>query len=161
MSHSLEIDGMFFGDIESNHITQTYDAVPGNVTHRRMADGSLHSQCFWADKLTTTVNGDGVLPPGVDTLDQHTEYTLKCVGHRTLSSTSNTITLPSKRADVSVIYSAWKSGVLIGWDGSTDISADTYRATYVPEITVRLVAKSVAGKHHERKWTWSLTFEEV
>ena len=161
MSHSLEISGMHFGDIEANHITQTYDEIDGAVSNRRMADRSLHTQCFGEDKITTTISGDGVLPPGLDTLNKRTEYTLKCVGYRTISSTSNTISLPSYRADVPLIYSAWKNGVLIDWDGSADISAETYRATYVPQITARLISKSVPGKHHELKWSWSLTFEEV
>lgn len=163
MSHSLEIDGLFFGDIEANHIIQTYDAVPGGVSHRRMADGTLDTQCFWDEKITTTISGDGVLPPGMDLLDQRTEYTLKCIGYRNLSSVLYTMAagLPDKRADVDVIYSAWDGGVLIPWDGASDISADTYRATYVPEITARLVAKNITGRHHERKWDWNLTFEEI
>jgi len=164
MSHSLEIDGLHFGDIESNHIVQTYGTVAGAVSHARMADFSLNTQCFAADKITTTISGDGVLPPGLDLLDQRTDYTVKCVGYRTLSSTLYTMaaSLPDKRSDVDVIYSAWVSGVLIPWDGASDISADTYRASYVPEITARLVADpAVTGRHHERTWSWSLSFEEI
>jgi len=155
---------MFFGDIEANHITQTYGTASGGVTHRRMADRSLNTQCFGEDKITTTISGDGVLPPGLDLLDQRTEYTVKCVAHRTLSSALYTMAsgLPDKRSDVSVIYSAWDSGVLIPWDGASDISADTYRATYVPEITARLVSDpNVVSNHHERSWSWTLNFEEV
>ncbi|MCP5009053.1 MAG: hypothetical protein GY942_03640 [Aestuariibacter sp.] len=162
MSHTLEIGGLYFGDIEANHIIQTYGVVDGGFSTRRMADGSLHPQCFWDDKITTTISGDGVLPPGMDSLTRRTDYTLKCVAHRTLSSTLYTMaaSLPGKRSDVAVIYSAWTNGVLTPWDGATDISADTYRATYVPEFTARLVSKSVPNKHHSREWEWTLTFEE-
>ncbi|MCP5011494.1 MAG: hypothetical protein GY942_16050, partial [Aestuariibacter sp.] len=48
MSHALEIGGLYFGDIEANHITQTYGVVDGGLSTRRMADGSLDTQCFWA-----------------------------------------------------------------------------------------------------------------
>ena len=170
MSHSLEINGMHFGDVESNHIVQTYGTVDGAVSHRRMADMSLNTQCFGSDKLTTAISGDGVLPPGLELLDQRTDYTLKCVGYRTLSSTLYTMAsgLPGKRSDVAVIYSAWKNGVLIDWDGSSDISAETYRATYVPEITARLVSppkitppQMVNGHYEGDNWAWSLLFEEV
>ncbi len=163
MSHTLEIGGLYFGDIEANHITQIYGVVDGGVSSRRMGDGSLETQCFWADKIKTTISGDGVLPPGMDLLDRRTSYTLKCVAHRTLSSTLYTMasSLPNYRSDVALLYSAWVDGVLIPWDGSTNISADTYRITYVPEFTAQLVSKTITNKHHSRSWDWSISFEET
>lgn len=163
MSHSLVIDGIHFGDIEADQIKQTYSAVPAGVSRRRLASGTLLVQSTHAEKLLTTITGIGVLPPGLGALAIDQTMTLKCVGYRTVSSTLYTMasSLPSKRADVPVIYSAWISGVLVPWDGSSDVSAAVYRATYVPEITAALTDRRTDGQYLGDEWNWSLTFEEV
>lgn len=162
-NHTLVIDGVHFGEVEVRSVRQIYEDVREGVSARRMASGDLNVQCFQPAKIKTTITGEGILPPGMDTLQLlREEYTLGCVAYRTISSASNTITLPGYRSDVSLIYSVWVGGVLIPWDGSSVVAgAQAYRATYVPEITARLTEKRVECRHHEIKWDWSLTFEEV
>lgn len=162
--HWLEIGGIYFGSIEGDEITQSYEDIPEGVFRGRLADGTQIVRSSFGAKVRTRITGKGVLPPGMDTLDMRgTSYLLKCVGYRTVSSATNSITLPGHRSDVPVIYSAWtSSGVLIPWDGSSVITgAKAYRATYVPEFTAHLVDKSVSGPYRGDNWSWELMFEEV
>jgi len=161
MPHQLVINGITYGNLETLNATQSYGRVEGGRSSQRMADGSLVSQCFWS-KISTTLTGTGVIPPGLDALDEGISYTIKCLGPRTISSSVPSITLPTRRSDVAVEYSAWVGGELVDWDGLSVVAgAQAYRATYVPEITARLVAKSVNGDIYSARWAWSLTFEEI
>ncbi len=158
----LIIDGVYFGDLEAADVAQSYTEVAGGVSHRRMADMSLESQCFGVEKIRTTIRGVGWLPPGLDNLDQRTDYTLKCLSPRTISSASNTIPLPSYRSDVPLLYTAWVDDELVDWDGSSVVAdVQAYRVTYVPELEVRLTSKTVTGQLNSPEWGWQLVFEET
>jgi hypothetical protein len=127
-----------------------------------MADRSLVPQCFGTAKLGTQISGQGHIPPGLDALVMGTAYTVKCFGPRTISSSTTTITLPTKRSDVDVIYTALDSTkTLVSWDGSTPVvGALAYRATYVPQFDGYLTRKFVDGDIYGASWSWQLTFEE-
>jgi len=163
--HLLEISGISFADIEAFNVRQTYEPVPGATSQRRMADQSLSTQCFGTEKLRTVITGQSWVPPGFAGLDRRTDYTVKCLGTRTVSSSTNSVTIPTRRTDVDVEYTATVGGELVSWDGSSVVaSAQAYRGTYVPQIDTARLVEAVTDEGDldgNAVWNWRLVFEET
>ena len=161
MTHELVINDIYLGRLESLNLTQTYDRIPGGRGYLRMANGALVAQCFW-DKIITRISGEGWIPPALAQLVEGQSYTIKCVAPRTVASATPSLTIPTRRTDVAVEYSAWVGGQLVDWNGSATLTgAQSYRATYVPQLTAILTSRSEAANIYPARFPWSLTFEEV
>jgi len=82
---------------EALDYSQTY-AYAGGSFVGRMMNGRAFKQNHWS-KLITTLSGSGILPAGLSVLDFTGELVLRCGAPRTLTSLSNTISMPPYRVD--------------------------------------------------------------
>lgn len=156
----------------SHGIEQTYEPFGGWVTLRMMSGAGL-KQTHWK-RLRTRVSGNGLIPPGLSTLDYSQPLTLKCAAVRSIVSASNMIALPSaRRADTGyepyglaqmptgdmvgttcvVVTNTATLGVVTGAIG--------YAVCYWPEVSVFADPPSETMDVRKGSPSWQLTAEEV
>lgn len=169
----LLLDGTALTVYESADISQDYEYAEA-VSFRRKANGGLVRRELWAGKLETTVSGRGLVPSGLSAFDFSSTYTLSCIAHRSVSSTSNVITIPAaRRSDTGAepyalvfIDDIWQT---TGIDSvSTDeytitavAGADLYKLYYFPEITVMSSPPTETWSQGTTPFGWQLVAREV
>lgn len=156
---------------QSINFEQSFEEFGGVTTHRMMSGAAIR-QTNWS-KLRTTMTGDGFLPPGIHGVDWKSSQTLKCGATRSLSSTSNVITLPAaRRTDTGYTPTAvylkdglWKSTAVSVVDNvatcTTASGAVAYMVEYYPQITVFIDPPNITWDRMAGKYRWSITAEEV
>ncbi|MCP4342122.1 MAG: hypothetical protein GY799_25370 [Desulfobulbaceae bacterium] len=170
MSDQLTIGGIPYGSRETIDLAQSYSTVEGGRRYVRTADGKLITQCFWS-KLKTIISGGGWIPPGMDSLEEGADYAVKCLVPRTVSSATVAVTIPAgRRSDIDLDYTAMVDDTCTAGTASiatndvtftAPVGAQSYRVGYVPELTMRLVKKTMSGQAWSANWAWTLEFEEA
>ncbi len=167
----LIVAGISIDVHQSLSLTQTYEVVGGQAT-RRMASGLAIRQTYWL-RLKSTISGQGILPPGLDAIDNTQPQEVSCAVKRSITSTSNTILLPSARRTDSLatpegfanVNGIWKR-TSIAIDGNniatlTAINgASAYMVQYFPKITGFLDIKT-STERTASQMSWEITIEEV
>lgn len=170
---SLLIGALTIPDLAALDLQQTYEPIGGESTLRTIA-GTGIKQMTW-QKLRTTIQGGGWLPPGLGSLDYSQQLAVACIVPRAIACDgSRQATLPAaRRADVG--YTPW--GLAIMPDGSSQVSpaslagnvatvtavtnAIAYQALYHPLLTCWVNRPSETGTRGDATYAWQLTAEEV
>lgn len=151
-------------------LQQSYQPIGGSSL-LRMQSGKGIKQTHW-QKLSTTIQGDGWLPPGLMDLDYSQPLLLSCIAPRSVVGIGTALPLPAaRRSDagytpqgLALVGRQWvATAVSMSGDTAnlTPVSgASRYQALYYPELTVYAdepqEEMDVTGAAHR----WSLTAEE-
>lgn len=157
--------------LKASHVlSQSYEPVQA-VSRPRMGDGSLMQQTAWAGKLLTSISGDGLIPPGLQSIDYSQAVVIKCVAERVVTSASNVIAVPTgRRADYGVegralVGSVWQStpAAVVGDTATLTIaaSATAYQAIYWPELICFCDPPTDNRAVRSSGYSWSLIGEEI
>jgi len=154
----------------SHTLGQTYAPIQ-SVARRRMMDGSLIQQTAWSGKLSTNINGVGVMPAGLQMIDFSSTVTIKCVAERVVSSASNVIDIPSaRRTDYApegraLLDGVWQSTpVVMATDQATltvVVGATQYQAIYWPELICYCDPPTETRGARNADYGWSFSAEEA
>jgi hypothetical protein len=147
-----------------------------------MLDGTAVKQQQW-EKMATSIQGVGMFPAGLDSLDYCNPMVMQCVGYREVTKTSPTMEVTqSRRTDTdheamgfaltdafgewvpTSIISSTPSGTRTGFDNVvvTAVSgALAYRVKYLPEITVFAEHPEQDDDVRGSEISWTLNAEEV
>lgn len=148
----------------------------GGSGRTRMEDGRLEAQFSW-EKLAYEVSGTGTVPPGLDGLNDHTEYEVSCAIYKELAVAGTSVILPAARRtdsgyvpyvmacrpaaaplDQIIEISASLAGDLLSWSALS--GANHYIVRYYPKFTALIeFARSDESEGFGSRWT--LTAEEV
>jgi hypothetical protein len=154
-------------------LNQTYSPIEAKYS-MRTGNGSLVTRVAWVGKLSTTISGQGVVPPGLSLLDYSIPLTMSCVGQRAITvATATTVqaTLPAaRRTDVVPFARAiladdvWVPTAMSIATNTATVTKVTdalfYQVMYYPKLTVMCTPP-------EENWTedayfnWTMTAEEV
>ncbi len=157
--------------VKSTHtLSQNYE--PAQAVNRvRMGDGTLVQQTSWNDKLITTIDGSGLIPPGIQSLDYSATVIIKCAAERAVSSSSNVIGLPSaRRGDYAPVGRALVDGMwqttpcAMSVDEATltvVAGATLYQAIYWPELICYCDPPSETRGVRNSSYGWSLVGEQL
>lgn len=157
----------------SYDLSQTYGPIGGFTTLRTL-NGSGIKQQNW-QKISTSINGEGAIPLGLDEINFKLSLLLKCGAPKGVTSSVNVMTLPpGRRSDPGFeetgYYSTdngrtWEeTGLIIAVDVATVLltpGAQAYRVEYFPEITVFADPPEENTDTHGKVFGWSLNAEEV
>lgn len=172
--------------VESLEYSQSYSNIGGSSVTRMMSGRGV-KQSNWS-KLSTTISGSGMLPPGLSTLDYTGVLVLKCGAPRAVTSLTTSVALPAYRKDsygnatsvvdfrLDDIYFPKAQAFLNGAWVPTSISltgnvatcgtvagASKYRVDYFPEMEVIVPEEptdsfTLTGT---QSFSWSLKAEQV
>ena len=174
----LIIDGVTVPVYAMTEISQTYSKQRASY-RSRMRNGDLKQRVIWplsGAKLTTTISGNGIIPPGIGEdglVDYDGSIVISCVGHRGITSASNVITLPAaRRSDAgsepygrALTPGGWRETplALVGDTATlTAVSgAPQYQAVYFPELTCFADPPSEEHPQHGPVFRWTLIAEEI
>jgi len=166
---------LYIGGIEiplsaSHTLGQSYAPVQA-VNRPRMMDGTLLQQTSWSGKLRTVINGGGLMPAGLQTLDFTGSIIIKCIAERAISGTSNVFLVPAaRRADYGVVGRALVSDVwqttavtMIGNQATLTVAAGAtqYQAIYWPELVCFCDPPTETRGARNADYGWSLEGEEI
>jgi hypothetical protein len=73
---TLELGGIVIPITSAHEFSQNYAPLGGSIV-LRMLDGGAVKQQHW-EKLSTSISGSGVLPPGIENLSFKDPLVLKC-----------------------------------------------------------------------------------
>jgi len=129
----------------STELTQTYTDLRAQTLYRYL-DGGAAVRRSWSGKVRTEIQGRGLVPAGLSAVCSATgTVTVSCVGHRSIRSTSNVITIPSaRRADLTITTKAGttatgKSWYARTWDGDRYATATGSTTSGAPNtVTITL-----------------------
>lgn len=155
--------------------SQDYEEIAA-ISARRMANGALHLQRAWPAsgnyKLRSIIQGGGILPAPLDTLDRGGVHEISCAEARRIGATSNVITLPAgRRSDTGYTPKGYAlvSGELVATPITSLVAnvatltvvsgAQHYQVRYWPKFTGAITHKS-SGEPWQARRTWSVTIEE-
>lgn len=176
---TFEIGGITIPISSAHELSQSYQPLGGFQTIRMM-DGGLVKQQNW-EKIATTISGEGVIPPGLESLDYCSALLMKCAAPRGVTSTLPTgiAVPPARRTDpgFSPIGCAWiprTDEPSLGQWVTTTISiisdvatlgvvagATQYRVEFFPEITVFADRPQQDVDVHGANHSWTLEAEQV
>lgn len=156
-------------------VTQSLRQV-GGTSRDRMEDGSLVAQYSWT-KWRYQVSARGVLRPGLDALNDYTEYEVSTADWQDVTSTSRVIALPSaRRSDTghtprgfafvpgnpTALEVVSTNLVLAGDSATLDAvaGAQHYIAQWLPKFTA-LITFERERIRNSAEVNWTLTAEEV
>ena len=158
-------------------LTQTYTDLRAQTLYRYL-DGGAAVRRQWSGKVRTEISGRGVVPAGIAALCSATgAVTLSCIGHRSVRSQSNVITIPAaRRTDSGSTWYArsWDGDVYAAATGTTSSGApnevtitlasgethDGYEVIYFPKI-VGYPELSQEGYTQNDGFGWTLVVEEA
>jgi hypothetical protein len=172
----------------STELSQTYTDLRAQTLYRYLGGGAAVRRS-WSGKIRTEVQGRGLVPAGLSAVCNATgTVTMSCVGHRSIRSASNVITIPSaRRADLTITTKAGttatgKSWYARTWDGDVYATATGsttsgtpnvvtitlatgethagYEVIYLPKI-VGYAELSAEGYQQNDGFNWSLVVEEA
>jgi hypothetical protein len=173
----------------STELSQTYTDLRAQTLYRYLSGGAAVRRS-WSGKVRTEVQGKGLVPAGLSAVCSATgTVTVSCVGHRSIRSTSNVITIPSaRRSDLTFTTKAGttatgKSWYARTWDGDVYATATGstasgtghnvvtitlatgethagYEVVYLPKITGYAELQS-EGYQQNDGFSWSLVVEEA
>jgi hypothetical protein len=172
----------------STELSQTYTDLRAQTLYRYL-DGGAAVRRSWSGKVRTEVQGRGLVPAGLAAVCSATGTVLiSCVGHRSVRSATNAITIPSaRRTDLTIITKAgttatgkswyartWDGDVYATATGSTTSGAPNtvtitlatgethggYEVVYLPKITGYAELQS-DGYQQNDGFNWSLVVEEA
>lgn len=167
---NLIIGGIVIPAKASMTLSQGYDPV--QATHRaRLASGDLIQRTSWSGKLSTTINGGGLIPAGLQLLDYSSTITIGCIAERAVTGGSNVITIPAaRRSDVAPIGRALVGGVwqdspvsIVGDEVTITVvaGATQYQAVYWPELICFCDPPSETRGARNSDYGWTIAGEEV
>lgn len=162
-------------------LQQSYRPI-GGYSVLRMLTGTAIKQQHW-EKLGTTVSGNGMFPPGLDSLDYSNALVMQCVADREVTKNTPAMEVTQNRRTDSLhdaegfalteVYGEWvptpiltsiASGTRPGYDDVTleaVSGAIAYRVRYLPQISVFTERPSVDDQVHDGEYSWTLEAEEV
>ena len=172
----------------STELSQTYTDLRAQTLYRYL-DGGAAVRRSWSGKIRTEVQGRGLVPAGLAAVCSATgTVSISCVGHRSVRSASNTITIPSaRRTDLTITTKAgttatgkswyartWDGDVYATATGSTTSGAPNtvsitlatgethagYEVIYLPKI-VGYAELQADGYQQNDGFNWSLVVEEA
>jgi hypothetical protein len=156
---------------QSLRFTQTYSPF-GNIHITRTMDGKALCQYSWT-KLKTSLSGEGGVPSGLAHIPWRTPQELHCAAPQSLSSASNTFTLPrpfrtldgAAPTAMAFVGGVWKNApvTLSGQTASvTPINgARLYMVVYYPILTVSLSPPQEVYDRTQSWFSWRIEAEEV
>jgi len=113
----------------STELSQSYTDLRAQTLYRYLSGGAAVRRS-WSGKIRTEVQGRGLVPEGLSAVCSATgTVTISCVGHRSIRSASNVITIPSaRRTDLTITTKAGtaatgKSWYARTWDGDVYATA--------------------------------------
>lgn len=167
---TLVIGGIEIPIRASQGLTQSYTPVQA-VNRLRMGDGSLKQQSSWSGKLITSIEADGIMPSGIQSLDYSQSIIIKCIAERAIYKATNVITVPStRRADYGVegkalVGDKWQStAVSMSTDTATlttVVGATQYQAIYWPELICFCDPPEENRDARKSIYGWSLVGEQI
>lgn len=167
---NLVIGGLEIPVSASHTLNQSYEPIQA-VNRVRMMDGTLIQQSSWSGKLLTSIDGSGIIPVGLQSLDYSSAITIKCVAERAVTSASNVIDIPSaRRSDYApegraLVGGKWQSTpVAMAGDTATLTAvagASQYQAIYWPELVCYCNPPSESRGARDSSYGWSLDGEQV
>jgi len=135
----------------STELSQSYTDLRAQTLYRYLSGGAAVRRS-WSGKVRTEVQGKGLVPAGLSAVCSATgTVTVSCVGHRSIRSTSNVITIPSaRRSDLTFVTKAGttatgKSWYARTWDGDVYATATGSTASGTPNIVTITLA---SGETH-------------
>jgi hypothetical protein len=158
-------------------LTQSYQELVSQTLYRKM-DGSAAVRRSWKGKIRTDIQGRGLVPHGLQALCTATgTVTVSCIGHRSVRSASNVITIPAaRRTDTGSTWYArkWNNDVYTSATGTTTTGAphtvtitlasgetnEGYEIVYGPKLT-GYPSLSEETYTQNDGFSWSLTVEEA
>ena len=173
----------------STELSQSYTDLRAQTLYRYLS-GSAAVRRSWSGKVRTEVQGKGLVPAGLSAVCSATgTVTISCVGHRSVRSSSNVITIPAaRRSDLTITTKAGttatgKSWYARTWDGDVYATATGstasgtghnvvtitlatgethagYEVIYLPKI-VGYAELSAEGYQQNDGFNWSLVVEEA
>jgi hypothetical protein len=173
----------------STELTQTYTDLRAQTLYRYLNGGAAVRRS-WSGKVRTEVQGRGLVPAGLSAVCSATgAVVISCVGHRSVRSSGNVITIPAaRRSDLTITTKAGttatgKSWYARTWDGDiyatatgttasgtghnvvtiTLATGEThagYEVIYLPKI-VGYAELSAEGYQQNDGFNWSLVVEEA
>ena len=173
----------------STELSQTYTDLRAQTLYRYLSGGAAVRRS-WSGKVRTEVQGRGLVPAGLSAVCSATgTVVISCVGHRSVRSSSNVITIPAaRRSDLTITTKAGttatgKSWYARTWDGDvyatatgstasgtghnvvtiTQATGEThggYEVVYLPKI-VGYAELSAEGYQQNVGFSWSLVVEEA
>lgn len=169
-SRVLVIGGIEIPIRASHQLAQNYTPIQA-VSRVRMMDGGLTQQSAWRGKLLTEIQGDGLIPSGLQLIDWSVPVTIKCIAERAVTSSSNVIDVhPNRRSDYGVVGRALVGTQLVDTPVSmsgntatlTTVSGATaYQAYYWPEIECYSDGPEETRGARTADYGWSLIAEEI
>lgn len=129
----LKIGGVEIA-LQTFPVSQAYKPIEGAAL-LRMLNGAAVKQAHWR-KLAITINGDGWAPAALASIDWTQAVDIYCIAPRSVSSATNSATLPSaRRTDltVNVLAFAVVAGELV--QTSVSVASNTATATAVTGAT--------------------------
>ena len=171
MSRDLIIGGISISQDARITINQTYTTISA-INNRRLANGSLVTRTIWNGKLSSTINGTGYIPTGLQTLDYTGALTISCIAPKSVSKATNAITIPTTRRTDSGSLPFGRALVNGQWqDAASSLVGDVltvtdpggatqFQAVYFPEFSA-IISEPQDGLEIGRGFTWSLTAEQV
>ena len=173
----------------STELTQTYTDLRAQTLYRYLSGGAAVRRS-WSGKVRTEVQGRGLVPAGLSAVCSATgTVTVSCVGHRSIRSASNVITIPAaRRSDLTITTKAGtsatgKSWYARTWDGDVYATATGstasgtghnvvtitlatgethagYEVVYLPKLTGYAELRSDEYQQNQG-FGWSLVVEEA
>lgn len=159
-------------------LSQSYAPLGGFVTIR-MLNGAALKQQNW-EKIGTSIQGNGIIPSGLEGLDYSVSHLMKCAAPRAVTSTATVIVIPAeRRTDGDFVPTGWAytdpEGKNRGlWQETPIISTvvDTvtltpvvgalnYQVRYFPEIEVFAEKPNQDVSVHPSDQNWTLEAEQV
>jgi hypothetical protein len=158
-------------------LTQSYTELVAQTLYRKM-DGSAAVRRAWRGKIRTEISGRGLVPHGLQALCTATgTVTVSCIGHRSVRSASNVITIPAaRRTDSGSTWYArkWNNDVWTTASGTSTTGApnvvtitlasgetnEGYEVCFFPKITGYPTLSEESYTQNDG-FSWSLTVEEA
>lgn len=157
--------------LQSFPFTQSYTPIGGSTVHR-MLNGAGAKQTHWT-KLTTTISGDGIAPPGLAAVNWSVPVEILCIAPRSMFSSTNVLVLPTaRRTDFA---DAVKACAIVGGKlqpttisvvGNTATAvavagASGYQFIYFPRLNFYSDGVQESDDVANADFSWTLTAEEV
>ena len=151
-------------------LSQRYSPVQA-VNRLRMANGRLAQQSTWLGKLETVIEGQGVMPVGLQMLDYSQSIVIKCQAEQVVTSTGNVITVATARRDdygvegKALVNDRWQK-TLVSMTGdvatlTTVTDATAYQAIYWPELVCFCDPPEQPRNLRTSDYSWTFKGEEI
>lgn len=159
-------------------LSQTYEPL-GGFTTIRMLNGAALKQQNW-EKIGTSIQGQGIIPSGLEGLDYSVSQLMKCAAPRAVTSIATVIVIPAeRRTDIGFVPTGfayvdpegknrglWQETPIISIIVDTVtltpvVGALNYQVRYFPEFLVFAEKPNQNIDVHPSDQNWTLEAEQV